>query len=319
MFWLAVAFAACVFTGCSDGGGGSDSSGSGNIVGVWGGKYEFTRDGELRTLENGVVVNTARYILNGETVLVSNDGGNTWTASGITFQNGAVVDVNGERLDRTNSGGGNPGGGGGGSNNSIVGIWKAQLDNLLSNDECRYFLWEFIFNSDNTGLMFLQGECIREDGEYSTNGGGLPFNWRHSDGIVFFEGYGLIPHIFYNGGNTFTRQGITFMRTSNVGCVGNRPSAPTNVRITDVYEGQRTITISWNAVAGARTYLVYESETPNGLFFPTETTEGIGTIETSTQLYIQQGRSRYFRITAINNCGESVPSAVINFTSPQRQ
>jgi len=105
--------------------------------------------------------------------------------------------------------------------------------------------------------------------------------------------------------------GITVFQNScsSSGSKGNPPSAPTGVTAT---AGNAQVTLSWNKVSNAAAYNIYWSTssgvTPaNGTKIPNVTTP-------YTQPGLTNGVTYYYVVTAINNSGESAPSAQVSAT-----
>jgi len=206
-------------------------------------------------------------------------------------------------------GGGNPGGGGGGNNSSIVGTWEADYEYINDDGALIRISGQFFFNSNNTGTFwFYQNNYISASA----------FTWAYTNGMVFVAGTNFGNFFFpYSGGNTFTYD-LTFIRTGSTSSICNNISTPTNVRITENSSG---FTITWNAVSGARAYNIYYSNSP---LFNDRDDIGWGEWATTTATtfsiewdnWNSRENENYFRITAINNCGESGHSAAVSATRP---
>jgi len=189
--------------------------------------------------------------------------------------------------------GGGSGNGGtvGNNNNNIVGIWQGQCDWGET--------YEVVFNSDYTGILWENDG----DGIYPNM-----FTWSVAGTtihVVFRDGWRANFHF---NGNRFVFEEITFTtRTDSVN--QNLPSAPTNVSATATSSG---INITWNAISGARAYIIYYSRNSANSF-----TEANYIVVNSNSFFDDRPSSDetwHYRITAVNNRGEGNHSATINAT-----
>jgi len=106
---------------------------------------------------------------------------------------------------------------------------------------------------------------------------------------------------------TVTGGGINPSSSSGNGTVGGVPATPTGLRVT---VSSNTISLSWNAVAGAVGYVLYYSLDPNFSEYDYEIVSGTSYIESD----IPPG-TYYFLVTAYNaNEDESDPSNIVMAT-----
>jgi fibronectin type 3 domain-containing protein/archaellum component FlaG (FlaF/FlaG flagellin family) len=87
------------------------------------------------------------------------------------------------------------------------------------------------------------------------------------------------------------------------------PSAPADVGV--VTASSRSIRVSWSAATGAESYNIYRSDTAAGTY------DQVGTSATTsyTDTALQLNSSYYYKVSALNSGGESIPSIFVSGTT----
>jgi fibronectin type 3 domain-containing protein len=94
-----------------------------------------------------------------------------------------------------------------------------------------------------------------------------------------------------------------------IGC-GGGPDAPTGLTVTST----SPITLSWNAVSGAKNYSVYRGTATGGISTKTRLASEI-TVTTYTDTTAAASTTYYYQVVAVNSDGVSGPSNEVNTVS----
>lgn len=158
--------------------------------------------------------------------------------------------------------------------------------------------------SDGNATVTARGVCWSTSqnpmvsGSHTTNGSGTGSFTSSITGLTANTTYYVRAYATNSVGTSYGEQ-RSFTTLSNDITV---PSAPTGVTVTNLGTSSvPQIKVSWNAVSNATSYKVYRSSSTSGTF------SQIGSATSNTYLYDNSPLLgyNYYKVTAVNNAGES--------------
>lgn len=195
-------------------------------------------------------------------------------------------------------GGDNPGGGG-----SETQTLPAPTNFTLSQtSSCVNLSWSKVSGASS----YYVCRALPEDDQYSVIKETTSTSYADYDVSAGTTYYYAVAAVDANGEyGDLAEKSITFNGSSSGGGGGgttSKPNTPTNVKAT---AGTSSITVTWSSVSGADGYKVYRSTSASGSFSPLTNV----TNTTYTDYNVNTGTSYYYKVSAVNNAGESSMSS----------